>query len=164
MNDKSCLLDATVHILNIGSFRNPNFPEGYNEKAQEITRQILIERIGHDGSERGFHSQELTDALRKDDILLIRHELFPCLQLPPVATEEGYKRNIIPIYSRDEAPGIFEEKLRYNHGLLVCRSPSGVHHALSYQAGSNTAYDVYRDKFIPLEHLDVVMFLEFYEQ
>lgn len=161
MNDKSCLLDATVHILNVRSFANPDYPEGFNENACRITRELLLRKIGHDGSERGFHSQEIQDALRHEEVYMQRHELFPCLQLPPDPSVDPSRVRVVPIYSREGAPEIFTKKLNQHNGVLVHRKSNGVHHALSYQAHSNTAYDVSQAKFIPLEELDVVMFLEF---
>lgn len=163
MNDKSCLLDATVHTLCLHAFRNPDIPEEVYENQTKHLREVLLESIGHDGSERGFHTQEIQDALREQNILMQRHELFPALQLPPDPEVDPLRVRVIPIYPREELANIFLPKINRNSGVLMVRTDKGVHHALSFQAGSNTAYDVAKDKFIPLEELDVVMFLEFIE-
>lgn len=161
MNDKSCLVDATAHTLSIGRFANPDIPDEDYQLEFASVRDILIERIGHDGSERGFHTQEIQDALRADGILMQRHELYPCLQLPPDFAVDPKRVRVVPIYERERVADIFLPKLNRNNGVLMVKARDGVHHALSFQAGSNTAYDVSRREFVPLENLDIVMFLEF---
>lgn len=153
MNEKTCLLDAAACVITIHYLKNPDYEY---EPIYLEAREKLLSEIGHDGSERGYHSQEIQDALRKHDYLMIRHELYPCLQVP----DKPGSPKIIPIYPREEVANIFIPKLNRNSGILVCRWRSGVHHALAYQAGSNCAYHVHKDKFIPLEQLDIVMFLE----
>jgi len=159
MNEKTCLLDATVHTLCLKSFRNPDIPASVYDFESRVFREAFESNIGHDGSERGFHSQEIQDCLRKVGYLMQRHELYPCLQLPP--EPGGNKVRVIPVYEKTDCADIFLSKINNNNGVLVCRWSNGVHHALSFQAGSNTAYHVQRDEFIPLEDLDIVMFLEF---
>lgn len=154
MNNKTCLLDAAACVLNMEYFKNPDH-EGAYERAYPATRQALIEQIGHDGSERGFHSQEIQDAIRQHGWLMVRHELCPCMQYPI-----NGKMTVVKIYELEKAPDIFIPKLNRNNGIMVCRW-NLVHHALAFQAGSNSAYHVQRDQFIPLEDLDVVQFLEF---
>lgn len=157
MNEKSCLLDATVYaILNKWFVQYDTF-----ESIQwELLRGELLRHIGHDGSERGFHSQEIQDVLRTLDILVIRHELYPCLQIPPPAGTN--KVGIIPIYTREAAPDIFAGKLTQNGGVLIVRKPTGIHHALSFDPkASSTAYDVQKNEHFLVEELDIVMFLEF---
>jgi len=161
-NDKSCLVDATVHILSVHLFRNPNIDPKYYETDTRINRQQLIDSIGHDGSERGFHTQEIQDALRHQNlnIAMVRHELYPCLQLPP-GPEDTTRVRVVPIYDKLDAANIFLPKINKHDGVLMVRAGNGVHHALSFQSGSNTAYDVVKDEYLPLENLDIVMFLEF---
>lgn len=163
MNDKSCLLDATVHTLCNHLFANPDIPESRYLDTKEGWYDALKDEIGHDGSERGFHTQEIQDALRKEGILLQRHELYPCLQLPP-GHEDRSRVRVVPIYDKTECAGIFLEKLNNNDGVLMVRASNGVHHALSFTAGNNTAYDVQKNKHVPLEELDIVMFLEFIDR
>jgi len=68
---------------------------------------------------------------------------------------------VVPIYDKLDCADIFIPKLNNNDGVLMVRASNGVHHALSFTANNNTAYDVQKNKHIPLEDLDIVMFLEF---
>ena len=159
--DKTCLLDAMCVVLNIDLFRNPSWDEGTFKRYYEETRQTLLDSIGHDGSERGFHSQEIQDALYEKYLcIMVRHELYPCMQVPPDLSKGENKVKVIPIYTREEAPDRFMKKINRNNGVLVVRKSNGVHHALAFQAGSSSAYDVAKDELLPLEDLDIVMFLE----
>lgn len=160
-SSKTCLLDAAAHILSVVVYKNPDYsPEVYDDEFESAWNH-LADHIGHRGEERGFHSQELQDALREQyHIVMVRHELYPCMQLPPDPEVDKSRVRVIPIYSREDAPNIFLRKLR-NDGILVIRKPNGVHHALGFQSGSNVALDVQKDECLNLEDLDVVMFLEF---
>ena len=160
MNDKSCLLDATAHTLSSHLFSNPDIPEVEYQNLNLAWLENLRNEIGHDGSERGFHTQEIQDALRVNGIIMQRHELYPCLQLPP-GPEDSSRVRVVPIYDRMDCADIFLPKINNNDGVLMVRASNGVHHALSFTAGNNTAYDVQKKKHIPLEDLDIVMFLEF---
>jgi len=160
-NGKNCLLEATAHALSQHLFRNPDIPVDNYNLSYSAWKQSIIDSAGHNGEGRGFHSQEIQDALRENGYLMQRHELYPCMQLPSTIDEAGKLRpNVIPIYHREEVESIFLPKLNHNLGVLVVKRGS-VHHGLAWQPGSNTAYDVNEDKYIPLEDLDIVLFLEF---
>ena len=58
-----CLLDAAIHILNVRTWRNPDIDPAVNKVTSDILRETFISFIGHDGSDRGFHTQEISDAL-----------------------------------------------------------------------------------------------------
>lgn len=138
-NSKSCLLDAVVMV-------------SWGTKHREKRRDELIQKIGHDGSERGFHTQEIQDAIESLWFLtFVRHELYPCLQLP------GGK--VIPVLSKEEAVSRFEKKLEnvIEYGVLICRQPNGVHHA--YQISDFQIRDL-DDKVVDVGDLDIVMALQ----
>jgi hypothetical protein len=130
-NDKSCLFDAAQML---------------------VTPLNLYEFVDHDGSERGFHTEELADALMASaGIRLLKHELYPCLQLP------GGK--IVPIFTKEKAVERFERFLdSCVTGVLICRKPSGVHHAYAYDLGTVLDTD---GSIVKIEDLDIVMLLEF---
>lgn len=157
---KTCLIEATAHSLCFPLFRNPNIEQKIFDAAYTNIYLALCDHIGHDGSERGFHTQEIQDALRELKVLLIRHESCPMMQLPAEVSEQGIRRPVVMIYPEDKLSEIFLPKLNRNNGVLVVRKSEGLHHALAFQSGSNTAYDVDKEEFIPLEDLDIVMFLE----
>lgn len=153
-----CLLDAAIHVANIRTWRHPDIDPAVNEFESKVLREAFETVIGHDGSERGFHTQEIGDALRQlCNIAMVPHETYPGLQI----VRDG-QRVIVPVYPKDELEERFVRRLNLNNGVLVV-DHGKIHHALSFQKGSNTAYDVGKDKFIPLEELVPVRFLEFIE-
>jgi hypothetical protein len=133
-NDKSCMLDAVK--LAVGA--------------------DLLSVLGHDGSERGYHTEEIKDALEVYGMTLVRHELYPCLQLP------GGK--VVPVFTKEKAAQRFEDIFdRGSPGVLVCRSPKGVNHA--YGRPRNSLRDKVMDpamdgQLVDISQLDIVMFLE----
>lgn len=137
MNNRSCMVDAAHIVL----------------EAMEISmgNRNLADRIGHDGSERGFHSEELADALQDFDIYLSKRELYPCLQLP------GGK--IVPIFDKEKAVDRFEKILEQaEYGILICRSREGIHHACAFLMGRVFNTDMTE---LQLVDLDIVMLMEF---
>lgn len=135
-NDKSCMLDAVKLAIGL-----------------DISVEI---EIGHDGSERGFHTEEIKDGLESCGWTLVRHELYPCLQLP------GGK--VIPVFTKERAAQRFEDIFdRGSPGVLVCRSPKGVNHA--YGRPRTCPRDKVMDpamdgQLVDISQLDIVMFLE----
>lgn len=160
MSNKTCLLDAICHAICLPMFRNPSYHPGLYESFRNCYREYILESIGHDGSERGFHTQEIQDAIRPFGFLLVQHQTYPAMQLPAEVSEQGIRRPVVAIYEGKDPEAIFLPKLRKNNGVLVVRKSDGLHHALGFEKGSNTAYDVHKDEFINLEELDIVMFLE----
>lgn len=153
MNDKSCLVDAAAfHILDpdYGDSLALGCMSAYEERMFFYQRQVLVEKIGHDGSQRGFHTQELVDVL--DEYTLTVHETFPCLQI------QGGK--IVTVFTKERAQTRMEGKLDNHSGLLVVRHSSGVHHALKHWKGGTHAMDCHKNKMVPIEELDVVLLLE----
>lgn len=139
MNSKSCMADAADLLLKKMNYMGSDC-------------LTIAQRVGHDGSERGFHSQEIADALEHFDIFLRTRELYPCLQVP------GGK--IVPIFEKDKAVERFEKILQEaDYGILVCRKPSGIHHAYAYYM--EAAFDPSNREETDISSLDIVMLLEF---
>lgn len=156
MSDKTCLLDATVHVLNLDTWRNPDFNEATNVTNQQLDRKAIIDFIGHDGSERGFHSQEILDAVREvANVIIVPQEAYPAMRF---LSNGQFVTQLI--YPREEIEARFVPRLNKNNGVLVVEK-GPIHHALSFQKGSNTAYDVQKNEFFPLEDLVPIRFLEF---
>ena len=156
MSDKTCLLDATVHVLNLDTWRNPDFIPEANELCCIESHQAIINFIGHDGSERGFHSQEIIDAVREvAKVIIVPQEAYPAMRF---LNAGQFVTQLI--YPREEIEARFLPRLNKNNGVLIVEA-GPIHHALAFQKGSNTAYDVKKDVFLPLEDLVPIRFLEF---
>jgi hypothetical protein len=134
-NDKSCLLDASQMVIGV---------LGHTVH--------LLSYLSHDGSERGFHTEEITDALEEAcGIRVVKRELYPCLQVPG--------GRIIPVFTKEYAVQRFEHILeRSVFGVLICRKPSGIHHA--YALLNNKVFDTDGTE-VALTDLDIVMLMEF---
>lgn len=108
LNEKSCVLDAFCH-------------------ATQTNPASAIEWLGHDGSERGFNTQELIEYFSEEyaftEIHLYPASLNPITDKQTLITFERYYRNL---------DIRFACHLMDADGVLIGKNQNGIPHAISW--------------------------------